>query len=62
MMDYNHWAALVCFGGLPWANNRVTLAEDTDRFGLRIAHVDFDLHDNDKKLHPVREEIRRSRS
>jgi choline dehydrogenase-like flavoprotein len=51
MMDYNHWAALGLLGEiLPWADNRVTLSEDTDRFGLRVAHVSFNLHDNDKKL------------
>ncbi len=51
MMDYNHWAALGLLGEiLPWPDNRVTLSEDTDRFGLRVAHVSFNLHDNDKKL------------
>jgi choline dehydrogenase-like flavoprotein len=35
---------------LPWAENRVTLSEDTDQFGLRVAHVNFELHENDKKL------------
>jgi choline dehydrogenase-like flavoprotein len=51
MMDYNHWA---CFGLLgeilPWADNRVTLDEEKDRFGVPVAHVSFNLHDNDKKL------------
>ncbi|HZL27863.1 MAG TPA: GMC family oxidoreductase [Acidobacteriaceae bacterium] len=51
MMDYNHWA---CFGLLgeilPWPDNRVTLSEDKDRFGLRVAHVSFNLRSNDKKL------------
>ena len=28
----------------------MTLADETDRFGLRVAHVTFNLHDNDKKL------------
>jgi choline dehydrogenase-like flavoprotein len=51
MMDYNHWAAFGLLGEiLPWDDNRVTLSEDTDRFGLRVAHVSFNLHDNDKKL------------
>jgi choline dehydrogenase-like flavoprotein len=51
MMDYNHWAAFGLLGEiLPWPDNRVTLAEDTDRFGLRVAHVSFNLKDNDKKL------------
>ncbi len=51
MMDYNQWATFGLLGEiLPWADNRVTLAEETDRFGLPVAHVDFNLHDNDKKL------------
>lgn len=51
MMDYNHWATLGLLGEiLPWPDNRVTLADDTDQFGLRVAHISFNLHDNDKKL------------
>ncbi|MDQ2776806.1 MAG: GMC family oxidoreductase [Acidobacteriota bacterium] len=51
MMDYNHWAALGVLGEiLPWADNRVQLASDKDRFGIPVAKVTFDLHDNDKKL------------
>ncbi|MBV8377142.1 MAG: GMC family oxidoreductase [Verrucomicrobia bacterium] len=51
MMDYNHWSAFGLLGEiLPWPGNRVTLAEETDQFGLRVAHVNFDLYDNDKKL------------
>ncbi|HTW83359.1 MAG TPA: GMC family oxidoreductase [Candidatus Sulfotelmatobacter sp.] len=51
MMDYNHWAAFGVLGEiLPWDDNRVTLAQETDRFGIPVAHVSFNLHDNDKKL------------
>ena len=51
MMDYNHWAAFGLLGEiLPADDNRVTIAEDKDRFGLPVAHVAFNLHDNDKKL------------
>lgn len=51
MMDYNHWASFGLLGEiLPWADNTMTLAEDKDRFGMRVAHVTFNLHDNDKKL------------
>ena len=51
MMDYNHWSAFGLLGEiLPWPENRVTLSEETDQFGLRVAHVNFDLHDNDNKL------------
>ena len=51
MMDYNHWAAFGLLGEiLPWKDNCVTLSGDKDRFGLPVAHVTFNLHDNDKKL------------
>jgi choline dehydrogenase-like flavoprotein len=51
MMDYNHWSAFGLLGEiLPWPENRVTLAKETDQFGLRVAHVNFDLRDNDKRL------------
>lgn len=51
MMDYNHWASLGVLGEiLPWADNRVTLAEERDQFGLPIPYVSFNLHDNDKKM------------
>lgn len=51
MMDYNHWAAIALLGEiLPWPENRVQLAEEKDRFGIPVAKVSFDLHDNDKKM------------
>jgi choline dehydrogenase-like flavoprotein len=51
MMDYNHWATFGFLGEiLPWADNRVTLADERDQFGIPIAYVTFNLHDNDKKL------------
>lgn len=51
MMDYNHWATFGLLGEiLPWPDNRVEIAKDKDRFGLPVAKVTFNLHDNDKKL------------
>ncbi len=51
MMDYNHWAALGVLGEiLPWEDNRVELADETDRHGLPVAKITFRLHDNDKKI------------
>ena len=54
MMDYNHWATIGVLGEiLPWEDNRVELAtgpDQKDRFGLPVAKVTFNLHDNDKKL------------
>ena len=51
MMDYNHWAAFGLLGEiLPNADNRVTLAEEKDQWGLPVAKVTFNLYDNDRKL------------
>lgn len=51
MMDYNHWATLGVLGEiLPWEDNRVELAIEKDLYGLRVAKVTFNLHENDKKL------------
>jgi len=51
MMDYNHWAAFGMLGELlPDARNRVELAEETDRFGLRIPKITFGQYENDEKL------------
>jgi choline dehydrogenase-like flavoprotein len=51
MMDYNHWATLGVLGEiLPWEDNRVELAKEKDQYGLPVAKVTFNLHDNDKKL------------
>jgi len=51
MMDYNHWATLGVLGEiLPWEDNRVELANEKDQYGLPVAKVTFNLHDNDKKL------------
>ena len=51
MMDYNHYAAFGLLGEiLPWKDNRVQIAEEKDQYGIPVAKVTFNLHDNDKKL------------
>ncbi len=51
MMDYNHWAGFGLLGEiLAHADNRVQVAAEKDRFGLPVAKVTFNLHENDKKL------------
>jgi choline dehydrogenase-like flavoprotein len=51
MSDYPHWA---CLGALceflPQADNRVTLADETDRYGLPVAHFSYSQCDNDRAL------------
>ncbi len=52
LMDYNHWAALGLLGEiLPWPDNRVELDPSAkDQYGLPVAHVTFNLHENDKRM------------
>jgi choline dehydrogenase-like flavoprotein len=52
LMDYNHWAALGLLGEiLPWPDNRIELDKEArDQYGLPVARVTFNLHDNDKQL------------
>jgi choline dehydrogenase-like flavoprotein len=51
MSDYVHWA---CLGALceflPQADNRVTLAQETDRHGIPVAHFSYTQCDNDRRL------------
>ncbi|SDB92920.1 Choline dehydrogenase [Raineyella antarctica] len=51
MTDYPHWA---CLGALceflPQADNRVTLAEEKDRYGLPVARFSYSQCDNDRML------------
>ena len=51
MRDYVHWAT---FGALcellPQAGNRVTLADETDRHGLRVANMTYSKCENDTAL------------
>jgi choline dehydrogenase-like flavoprotein len=51
LMDYNHWATLGVLGEiLPWEDNRVEIANEKDQFGIPVAKVTFNLHENDKKM------------
>jgi len=51
MRDYVHWATLGALCEyLPQPNNRVTLAEETDRHGLPVAHFSYTQCDNDRRL------------
>jgi choline dehydrogenase-like flavoprotein len=49
MRDYNHWYTLgVLCELLPHADNRVTLAGETDERGMPIARMDHTQSDNDR--------------
>ena len=51
MSDYVHWC---CLGALceflPQPENRVTLASETDRYGLPVAQFSYSQCDNDQRL------------
>ena len=49
MRDYNHWAVVGVLNELlALPENRVTLADETDQYGLPVARFDYSLCDNDK--------------
>ena len=51
MRDYVHWSSLGALCEfLPQPENRVTLADETDRHGLRVAHMAYSKCHNDDLL------------
>jgi choline dehydrogenase-like flavoprotein len=51
MQDYNHQIGLKIVGEmLPNPENRVTLADEEDQYGLKIARITYAWGDNDKRL------------
>jgi choline dehydrogenase-like flavoprotein len=51
MLDYNHMIGVKMVGEmLPNEANRVTLADDVDQYGLRVARVTYAWGENDKAL------------
>ena len=51
LRDYVHWATLGALCEfLPQPGNRVTLADETDRHGLPVAHFSYSQCDNDRQL------------
>jgi choline dehydrogenase-like flavoprotein len=51
MLHYNHMIGVKMVGEmLPNEKNRVTLADDLDRYGLRVARITYEWGDNDKAL------------
>jgi choline dehydrogenase-like flavoprotein len=50
MRDYNHWTVLGSMCELlPQPENRVTLASQTDQYGIPVAAFSYSLCDNDKR-------------
>ncbi|HEX3805816.1 MAG TPA: GMC family oxidoreductase [Gaiellaceae bacterium] len=51
MRDYNHWTVLgILAEFLPLPENRVTLADETDRFGVPVAQFNYSQCENDKAV------------
>jgi choline dehydrogenase-like flavoprotein len=51
MRDYNHWTVLgILAEFLPQAENRVTLGDEKDEYGMPIAHFNYNQCENDKKI------------
>ncbi|MGH3550626.1 MAG: GMC oxidoreductase [Pseudonocardiaceae bacterium] len=49
MRDYNHWGVIGVLNELlPHPDNRITLADETDRYGQPVARMDYTLSDNDQ--------------
>jgi choline dehydrogenase-like flavoprotein len=61
MSDYVHWS---CLGALcellPLPENRVTLADETDRLGLPVASFSYSRCDNDRRLMRAAQEVMES--
>ena len=50
MRDYNHWVTIGVLNELlPHADNRVTLADERDQYGMPIARFDHSLAENDRR-------------
>ncbi|MFF2950432.1 GMC family oxidoreductase [Kitasatospora sp. NPDC057965] len=61
LSDYVHWATLGAMAELlPQPDNRVTLAEETDRRGLPVANFSFSQCDNDRMLIRAAREVMES--
>ncbi len=49
MRDYNHWATIGVLNELlPQPDNRITVAEETDPYGIPVARMDYALCANDR--------------
>jgi choline dehydrogenase-like flavoprotein len=51
MRDYNHWTVLgILAEFLPQPENRVTLADAKDQYGVPVAHFNYNQCENDKAI------------
>ncbi len=49
MRDYNHWTTVGVLNELlPQPENRITIADETDPYGIQVARMDYSLCENDK--------------
>jgi choline dehydrogenase-like flavoprotein len=58
MSDYVHWASLGALCEfLPLPGNRVTLAAERDRYGLRVARFSYSQCENDRQLMTAAQQV-----
>lgn len=58
MSDYVHWSTLGALCEfLPQPDNRVTLAEETDRDGIQVAKFSYSQCENDRRLMDAAQEV-----
>jgi choline dehydrogenase-like flavoprotein len=51
MRDYNHWTVLgILAEFMPLPENRVTLSDQKDQYGMPIAHFNYSQCENDQKI------------
>jgi choline dehydrogenase-like flavoprotein len=51
MRDYNHWTVVgILAEFLPQPENRVTLSDQKDQFGMPVAHFNYNQCENDKAI------------
>ena len=51
MQDYNHYGCIGVLGEiLPDARNYVSIADETDQYGIPVPYVHFNLFENDRRL------------
>jgi choline dehydrogenase-like flavoprotein len=61
MRDYVHWGTLGALCEfLPRPDNRVTLADETDRHGLPVARFDYSQGENDRQLVDAAQQVMES--
>ena len=58
MLDYNHYGSFAMLGEvLPQKQNKVTLSDEKDQYGLPVPKVHFSFHENDIKIRKAAKDL-----